>query len=435
MMENKPDFIPTRESLLSRLKDWNDDEGWSEFFKIYRHLIFSTAIKSGLREDEAEDVVQETVLSVAKTIKEFKYDPKKCRFKNWLGHLAQKRIADRFRRRSRELPVKATSTRTARTSPIERVPDARIADLDAIWQAEWKQKLMEAAMQRVKTQVRAELAKACARNSGDGRRVKEAEFLNTEMVRCGDGFAHVKHSEAVLRMTPNDPAASLAVGKFLCFVKNDWDAGLPLLSRGANATLRWLATSELNNTGKTTEGQITLGDSWRKLASASAYDEKMIYLHRARYWYLKAIAGSPVNERSNLQQQLNEFATDVPTAPGEVHIASRFVGTETIDIYSDVIRWASGRVMNDSRINHVKLEDLKSGDLALIKNSGATRILPDNVDFSTARLVVKRKPKKQAKAIFTIAPDHVRVTLSHPCNAPVDMEVTVIFGAIPSSPQ
>jgi RNA polymerase sigma factor (sigma-70 family) len=156
-MEKKPEFIPTRESLLSRLKDFDDDEGWREFFKIYRQLIFATAIKSGLREDEAEEVVQETCISVAKTIKEFKYDPKKCRFKNWLGHLAQKRIADRFRRRPRELPLSdAASNRTTRTAAIERVADTGGADLDAIWEAEWQEKLLAAAIERVKAQVSAE---------------------------------------------------------------------------------------------------------------------------------------------------------------------------------------------------------------------------------------------------------------------------------------
>jgi len=156
-MEKKPEFIPTRESLLSRLKDFDDDEGWREFFKIYRQLIFATAIKSGLREDEAEEVVQETCISVAKTIKEFKYDPKKCRFKNWLGHLAQKRIADRFRKRSRELPLgEVASSRTTRTAAIERVADTGEADLDAIWEAEWQEKLLAAAIERVKAQVSAE---------------------------------------------------------------------------------------------------------------------------------------------------------------------------------------------------------------------------------------------------------------------------------------
>ncbi len=155
-MEKKSKFIPTRESLLSRLKDWNDDEGWREFFQIYRQLIFSTAIKSGLREHEAEEVVQETIISVAKTIKEFKYDPKKCRFKNWLGHLAQKRIADRFRKRSRELPINdAAPHETSKTPAIERLPDAGGMNLDAIWEEEWQQKLLDTAIDRVRVLVSA----------------------------------------------------------------------------------------------------------------------------------------------------------------------------------------------------------------------------------------------------------------------------------------
>jgi len=29
------DLIPTRLSLLTRLKDWNDQEGWRDFFDTY----------------------------------------------------------------------------------------------------------------------------------------------------------------------------------------------------------------------------------------------------------------------------------------------------------------------------------------------------------------------------------------------------------------
>jgi len=102
-MEKRPaEIIPTRESLLSRLKDWEDDDSWREFFGIYRKLLFSFAIKAGLSEQESEEVVQETVISVAKTIKDFQYDPQRCSFKSWLRHLAQKRISDAFRRRARQ---------------------------------------------------------------------------------------------------------------------------------------------------------------------------------------------------------------------------------------------------------------------------------------------------------------------------------------------
>ena len=155
-MKKTPDeFIPTRASLLGRLKDWQDEESWREFFNIYRQLIFSFAIKSGLTEAEAEDVVQETVISVAKTIKEFEYDPERCRFKSWLRHLTQKRIADCFRKRPREqLLPQTVSGDTARTAAIERVPSED--NLESIWEEEWQKRLLDAAIERVKTQVSAE---------------------------------------------------------------------------------------------------------------------------------------------------------------------------------------------------------------------------------------------------------------------------------------
>src|ERR1700761_3046573 len=148
-MENKPgEIIPTRESLLSRLKDWEDDESWREFFGIYKKLLFSFAIKAGLSEQESEEVVQETIISVAKTIKEFKYDPERCSFKSWLRHLAQKRIADAFRRRAKHPQLKETAHAPARTAAIERVPDPGAANLEELWEEEWQKELLEAAIAR-----------------------------------------------------------------------------------------------------------------------------------------------------------------------------------------------------------------------------------------------------------------------------------------------
>ena len=159
-MAEKPDeFIPTQESLLRRLKDWDDHDSWQEFFQTYKRLIFSTALKAGLSEAEAEEVLQETVISVAKTIKEFKYDPQRCTFKSWLGHLTRKRIADQFRKRARDqrLPQPGPALAdTTQTPLIERVPDPQNLDLETVWENEWKQKILDAAVAKVKTEVSAE---------------------------------------------------------------------------------------------------------------------------------------------------------------------------------------------------------------------------------------------------------------------------------------
>lgn len=156
MQPEPSDPLPTRATLLARLKDWNDQDSWKRFFETYWKLIYSAAFKAGLTESEAEEVVQETVLSVAKTMPDFKYDPAVCSFKTWLLHLTRKRIADQYRKRPP--PGARAPFRTAQskdTPTVERVPDPGGVDLERIWDAEWEKNLMAVAMQNVREQVSA----------------------------------------------------------------------------------------------------------------------------------------------------------------------------------------------------------------------------------------------------------------------------------------
>ena len=51
----------TRKSLIARLENWEDQRTWDEFYRTYWRLIYSVALKAGLREDEAWDVVLQTL--------------------------------------------------------------------------------------------------------------------------------------------------------------------------------------------------------------------------------------------------------------------------------------------------------------------------------------------------------------------------------------
>jgi RNA polymerase sigma factor (sigma-70 family) len=150
-MESPDDFLPTRLSLLTRLKDWDDNESWKAFFDTYWKLIYGAAIKSGLSNAEAEDVVQETVFSVAKKMHEFKYDPALGSFKGWLLQLTRWRITDQMRKRQ-GWQNNASNDDTSRTATVERLPDENLP-LDEIWEADWQKNLVDAALQRVKRQV------------------------------------------------------------------------------------------------------------------------------------------------------------------------------------------------------------------------------------------------------------------------------------------
>ena len=66
----KQDWRKTRISLLDRLRKTNSDhESWSEFVHLYDKLVFSVALKSGLSQQDAEDVMQNTFVKVSQNIK------------------------------------------------------------------------------------------------------------------------------------------------------------------------------------------------------------------------------------------------------------------------------------------------------------------------------------------------------------------------------
>src|SRR5213593_4723890 len=137
----QPGLLATRRSLVERLADWGDQLRWQEFFDTYSKLIYSAARQSGLTDVEAQEVVQETVITVAKNIDKFKYDPAIGSFKGWLLQITRWRIADQFRKRE---PGNAKPPRSADdrlTATIERVPDPQVVDLDTVWEKEWQENL------------------------------------------------------------------------------------------------------------------------------------------------------------------------------------------------------------------------------------------------------------------------------------------------------
>ena len=65
-------------------------------------LIYAVAIKSGLSDAEAQDVVQETVITVARAIHTFKRDRTLGSFKGWLRNITHNKLHEYWRRQRKE---------------------------------------------------------------------------------------------------------------------------------------------------------------------------------------------------------------------------------------------------------------------------------------------------------------------------------------------
>lgn len=148
-------LFATRQSLLNRLKDHEDQVGWREFFDVYWRLIYSFCLKAHLSEQEAEEIVQDTMISVAKEIPGFRYDRSKGRFRSWLLKVVQRRIADRNRQKQRWTRIVAPEIEREPSSSteIEDHADPRRPDLDVLWASEWEAHRIRQALDQVRQQV------------------------------------------------------------------------------------------------------------------------------------------------------------------------------------------------------------------------------------------------------------------------------------------
>jgi RNA polymerase sigma factor (sigma-70 family) len=149
----KVTYERTRKSLIERLGNWEDQKSWDEFHRTYWRLIYGVGLKSGLRHEEALDVVQETILAIAKQSREHRYDPKAGSFKVWLMNMTRWRIGDQFRRRAKDTAMVKFEDDDRKTATLDRFADPKAEKLEGIWDLEWKQNIADRAIATVKQRV------------------------------------------------------------------------------------------------------------------------------------------------------------------------------------------------------------------------------------------------------------------------------------------
>lgn len=150
-----PDRTATRASFLDRLRDWKDAGSWHRFLLDYGRLIRGLAGRAGLSGAEADDVLQETLVAVARKMPGFVYQPERCTFESWIRHVTRCRIADALRRRRRDAGLEQLpSTGTGDAAALaDRQGPAVLPGEDSAWDDAWRRNLLDQALQRLQLRV------------------------------------------------------------------------------------------------------------------------------------------------------------------------------------------------------------------------------------------------------------------------------------------
>lgn len=95
----------TRVSLILRLGEPSNVQAWQEFAEIYTPMLLDAARRKGLQPADCEDIAQEILFGVARSVQRFHPDASRAKFRTWLWRIARNRIADFVANDRRSVPL------------------------------------------------------------------------------------------------------------------------------------------------------------------------------------------------------------------------------------------------------------------------------------------------------------------------------------------
>jgi len=163
------DEIPeTRDSLLIRIADARDQAAWEQFARIYRPVVYNVARMRGLQDADAQDVAQQVLLSVSKSLPNWERRDESTRFRHWLCRIARNATINMLTRQPKDRAIGGALV------PVD-IPENQVdSELDSRLVREYRRQLFRQAAEHVRSRADATTWQAFAMTMIDGLTIAEA---------------------------------------------------------------------------------------------------------------------------------------------------------------------------------------------------------------------------------------------------------------------
>jgi hypothetical protein len=156
-----------------------------------------------------------------------------------------------------------------------------------------------------------------AKKSGEAAVLSRAASRVKEVAEARTLFQGMKKNLELLAKTPDDPGANLEMGRFLCFVKGNWDLGLRFIQKGSDPAQKQLAEKELGPSPPAAE-RIAAADGWWDLAEKekSPLRKGQMQAH-CRTLYEASVSEASSLVKAKIEKRLEQLRDPATSSPSQ----------------------------------------------------------------------------------------------------------------------
>ena len=151
-------------SLLERLRQSPQDDGWTRLADLYAPLIRVWLRRYDVQDSDAHDLVQEVMLAVAKDLGKFEHRGQPGAFRGWLKAILINRLRKFWRARDHQPQARVDSDVVAKLAQL----DDPASEMSQIWNREHDQYVLRQLMALAEPHFDSNTWKAFCRVALDG---------------------------------------------------------------------------------------------------------------------------------------------------------------------------------------------------------------------------------------------------------------------------